>query len=73
MKLYFQSIKLYFLTIKLYFQSIMFCASSTENGQRNGGAGAELPVAEHAQSLYEVLASLSKLGIIMAYFFLCDR
>ncbi|XP_060575546.1 N-acetylneuraminate 9-O-acetyltransferase-like isoform X1 [Ruditapes philippinarum] len=46
----------------------------TENGQRNGGSnGIEQPVTEHSQSLYEVLSSLSKLGIIMAYFYLCDR
>jgi hypothetical protein len=45
-----------------------------ENGQRNGGSnGIEQPVTEHSQSLYEVLSSLSKLGIIMAYFYLCDR
>ncbi|KAL4216929.1 N-acetylneuraminate 9-O-acetyltransferase [Mactra antiquata] len=43
-----------------------------ENGQRNSN-GEEKPATESAQSLYEVLTSLSKLGIIMAYFYLCDR
>ncbi|XP_052234383.1 N-acetylneuraminate 9-O-acetyltransferase-like isoform X2 [Dreissena polymorpha] len=46
----------------------------TENCQRNGGVvNAETSTKELAQSLYEVLTSLSKFGIIMAYFYLCDR
>ena len=30
-------------------------------------------VKEATESLYEVLTSLAKLGVIMAYFYLCDR
>ncbi|XP_052813330.1 N-acetylneuraminate 9-O-acetyltransferase-like isoform X2 [Mya arenaria] len=46
----------------------------TENGQSNEALKPlEAPSAEPAQSLYEVLKALSRLGLIMAYFYLCDR
>ncbi|WAR10767.1 CASD1-like protein [Mya arenaria] len=45
-----------------------------KNGQSNEALKPlEAPSAEPAQSLYEVLKALSRLGLIMAYFYLCDR
>lgn len=44
-----------------------FCVYVSENGNKNGSTK------EKYESLYEVSASLAKLGIIMGYFYLCDR
>ncbi|XP_025108057.1 N-acetylneuraminate 9-O-acetyltransferase-like isoform X2 [Pomacea canaliculata] len=41
-----------------------------ENGQRNGGNGAPKALSETAVSL---VTSVAKLGLIMSYFYLCDR
>ncbi|XP_067685782.1 N-acetylneuraminate 9-O-acetyltransferase-like isoform X1 [Haliotis asinina] len=40
-----------------------------ENGQRNGQNGLQ----ESHEGCYDVMVSLAKLGVIMAYFYLCDR
>ncbi|XP_012941606.2 N-acetylneuraminate 9-O-acetyltransferase [Aplysia californica] len=41
-----------------------------ENGQRNGQGSQQK---DYNEAFYEIITSLSKLGLIMAYFYLCDR
>ncbi|KAK3593520.1 hypothetical protein CHS0354_037045 [Potamilus streckersoni] len=41
-----------------------------ENGQRNGKTTATM---EQSEMYYEIITSLAKLGIIMAYSYICDR
>ncbi|BFZ21935.1 hypothetical protein BsWGS_24974 [Bradybaena similaris] len=45
-------------------------ARAAENGQRNGQSAHQK---DYNESFFEIMKSLSKLGLIMAYFYLCDR
>ena len=58
-----------FSCIKLAFFSFHFFTGSSHTRSNSNVSG----IGESTESLYEILTSLAKLGIIMAYFYLCDR
>ncbi|XP_059174219.1 N-acetylneuraminate 9-O-acetyltransferase-like isoform X2 [Physella acuta] len=45
-------------------------ARTAENGQRNGTNGTQK---DYNETFWEIITSLAKMGLIMAYFYLCDR
>ena len=55
------------LKLAIFFLFTFIGSSHTRSNSNVSGIG------ESTESLYEILTSLAKLGIIMAYFYLCDR